>query len=469
MSYHVSVEDAVRSAATLIRAGAEAVKLEGGRKRLPVVEALLEAEMPVMGHVGLTPQSVHAMGGFRVQAKEQGGGPTPDRRRQGAGQHAGCFAIVLEGVPSEVAAMVTRGVDVPTIGIGAGPDCDGQVLVLHDLLGLEDRLSPKFVRKYASLADDVLAALTAFAEDVRSARSPSRRRATTSPTTSPRPSASTPAECSPERLAGFGAICSALALVVVACGNTSTRQVPSTFSEESLRITAPGGQVREVEVFVADTPEERGRGLTGVEDLEGRAGLLFVWDSETFGGFHMFGTPMPLSIAWADAQGPSSTPPTWSRASRSRAVLPVTTAFQCAVEKVPQGVSWTWAWWRAVGWSGSASGHCHGCAAQSGQWASAPPCLTAATEPCPRSGPTQRRVRGGDASVQAYELMIIFGRDLEEAAISPSSTRSASWSRSRLGRSRPPTCGAGDASPTRSITRTKATTWSSSSSPRAGT
>ena len=172
MSYHVSVEDAVRNAATLIRAGAEAVKLEGGRKRLPVVEALLEAEMPVMGHVGLTPQSVHAMGGFRVQAKEQEAALRliDDAK---ALAHAGCFAIVLEGVPSEVAAMVTRGVDVPTIGIGAGPDCDGQVLVLHDLLGLEDRLSPKFVRKYASLADDGVAALTAFAEDVRSGAFPS--------------------------------------------------------------------------------------------------------------------------------------------------------------------------------------------------------------------------------------------------------------------------------------------------------
>ena len=172
MSYHVSVEEAVRNAATLIRSGAQAVKLEGGRKRLPVVEALIEAEMPVMGHVGLTPQSVHAMGGFRVQAKEQ---EAALRLVQDAKAlaHAGCFAIVLEGVPAEVAAMVTDAVDVPTIGIGAGPDCDGQVLVLHDLLGLEDRLSPKFVRRYAALADDGVAALSAFADDVRARRFPS--------------------------------------------------------------------------------------------------------------------------------------------------------------------------------------------------------------------------------------------------------------------------------------------------------
>jgi 3-methyl-2-oxobutanoate hydroxymethyltransferase len=172
LSYHVSTEDTVRNAATLIRAGAQAVKLEGGSKRVRVIEAIVDAEIPVMGHLGLTPQSVHAMGGFRVQAKETEAALqlVADAKALAA---AGCFAIVLEGVPDQVAAMVTASVDVPTIGIGAGPGCDGQVLVFHDLLGLEDRLAPKFVRRYASLRADGAAAVRAFAEDVRSGAFPS--------------------------------------------------------------------------------------------------------------------------------------------------------------------------------------------------------------------------------------------------------------------------------------------------------
>jgi 3-methyl-2-oxobutanoate hydroxymethyltransferase len=172
MSYHVSVEETVANAARLIRAGAQAVKLEGGRKRLPMVEAILDAEVPVMGHIGLTPQSVHAMGGFRVQGREQEAAMAllADAK---ALAHAGCFAIVLEGVPDEVAALVTNAVDVPTIGIGAGPWCDGQVLVLHDLLGLEDRITPRFVRRYASLKEEAVAAVGAFAADVRTRRFPS--------------------------------------------------------------------------------------------------------------------------------------------------------------------------------------------------------------------------------------------------------------------------------------------------------
>ena len=135
LSYHVSVEDTVRNAAQLIRAGAQAVKLEGGRKRLPMIEALVDAEIPVMGHIGLTPQSVHAMGGFKVQGREHGAALelVADAKAIAA---AGCFAIVLEGVPDEVARMVTDAVSIPTIGIGAGPHCDGQVLVFHDVLGL---------------------------------------------------------------------------------------------------------------------------------------------------------------------------------------------------------------------------------------------------------------------------------------------------------------------------------------------
>ena len=171
MSYHVSTEETVRNAARLIRAGAEAVKLEGGRKRVPMIEALVEAEIPVVGHLGLTPQSMHAMGGFKVQAKESDAALdlVADAK---ALAHAGCFAIVLEGVPTEVAAMVTDAVDVPTIGIGAGPSCDGQVLVYHDVLGLEDRLSPKFVRRYADLKAASVEAVAAYAADVRSGAFP---------------------------------------------------------------------------------------------------------------------------------------------------------------------------------------------------------------------------------------------------------------------------------------------------------
>jgi 3-methyl-2-oxobutanoate hydroxymethyltransferase len=172
MSYHVSSDDTVRNAAALIRAGAQCVKLEGGRKRVPMIEALVDAEIPVMGHLGLTPQSMHAMGGFKVQARESEAALqlVADAK---ALQHAGCFAIVLEGVPDEVAAMVTEALDVPTIGIGAGARCDGQVLVFHDLLGIEDRVSPKFVRRYASLKESAVEAMSAYAADVRTGAFPS--------------------------------------------------------------------------------------------------------------------------------------------------------------------------------------------------------------------------------------------------------------------------------------------------------
>ena len=171
LSYHLGPADAVRNAARLVRAGAQAVKLEGGRKRLPVVEALLDAEIPVMGHLGLTPQSVHAMGGFKVQAKDASAAHAlVDDAVALAG--AGCFSIVLEGVPDRVAAAVTEAVDVPTIGIGAGPWCDGQVLVFHDVAGLEDRVLPKFVRRYGALKAAGVAAIAAYAADVRARRFP---------------------------------------------------------------------------------------------------------------------------------------------------------------------------------------------------------------------------------------------------------------------------------------------------------
>ena len=171
MSYHVSVEETVRNAATLIRAGAQAVKLEGGRRRLPMIEALIAAEIPVMGHLGLTPQSMHAMGGFKVQGRDvQAALDLVDAAKALA--HAGCFSIVLEGVPDRVAARVSETVDVPTIGIGAGPDCDGQVLVFHDVLGIEHRILPRFVRRYADLHTAGVEALERFAADVRSGAFP---------------------------------------------------------------------------------------------------------------------------------------------------------------------------------------------------------------------------------------------------------------------------------------------------------
>lgn len=172
MSYHVSIADTVTNAASLIRAGAQAVKLEGGRKRLPMIEALVDAEIPVMGHIGLTPQSVNAMGGFKVQGRKHDAALALVDDAIALAE-AGCFAIVIEGVPDEVGRMITDAVDIPTIGIGAGAGCDGQVLVFHDVLGLEDRVIPKFVRRYADLGADATRALGAYADDVRTGAFPS--------------------------------------------------------------------------------------------------------------------------------------------------------------------------------------------------------------------------------------------------------------------------------------------------------
>lgn len=173
MSYHVSVEDGVRNAGRLVReGGAEAVKLEGGRKRLPVIEAILKAEIPVMGHLGLTPQSVNSMGGYRVQGK------AVDEAREMltdaiAIAEAGVFAMVLEGVPDVLAQIITKEVSVPTIGIGAGAGTDGQVLVFHDVLGMHDGQVPKFVRRYADLRGQAVEALQRFFLDVQSGDFPS--------------------------------------------------------------------------------------------------------------------------------------------------------------------------------------------------------------------------------------------------------------------------------------------------------
>jgi 3-methyl-2-oxobutanoate hydroxymethyltransferase len=172
MSYHLEPAGAVRNAARLVRAGAEAVKLEGGQVRVAVVEAIIRAEIPVMGHLGLTPQSVLAMGGYRVQAKniEAAQGLLAAAK---ALVEAGCFALVLEGVPDVVAAAVTEAIEIPTIGIGAGPACDGQVMVFHDLLGLGRGPVPRFVRPYADVASVARAAVAAFAADVREGTYPS--------------------------------------------------------------------------------------------------------------------------------------------------------------------------------------------------------------------------------------------------------------------------------------------------------
>ncbi|HSB73404.1 MAG TPA: 3-methyl-2-oxobutanoate hydroxymethyltransferase [Candidatus Methylomirabilis sp.] len=173
LSYHVSVPETIRNAGRLLcEGGCHAVKLEGGRRCLRTIKRLLAADIPVMGHLGLTPQSVHRMGGFRVQARHAEGAQAllEDARLLA---EAGVFAIVLEGIPREVAQLVTAAVAIPTIGIGAGPHCDGQVLVWHDLLGLTEGLSPKFVRRYADLGAEIVDALARFVDDVRTRAFPS--------------------------------------------------------------------------------------------------------------------------------------------------------------------------------------------------------------------------------------------------------------------------------------------------------
>jgi 3-methyl-2-oxobutanoate hydroxymethyltransferase len=171
-SFQASPADAVRNSGRLMKRGAEAVKLEGGRRILPQVEAVLNADIPVLGHLGLTPQSVHKLGGYRVQGR---GREAADALVEDALalERAGCFAIVLEGIPSELGGELTRALHIPTIGIGAGPDCDGQILVLHDLLGLSFGRPAKFVRRYADLSGAIRGALEAFGDDVRSGDYPS--------------------------------------------------------------------------------------------------------------------------------------------------------------------------------------------------------------------------------------------------------------------------------------------------------
>ena len=171
-SFQTGPEDAVRNSARFIKRGAEAVKLEGGRRILPQVEAILAADIPVLGHLGLTPQSVHAFGGYKVQGRTKSAAEAlvEDARVL---EQAGVFAIVLEGIPRELGAEVSRALAIPTIGIGAGAECDGQVLVLHDLIGLSFTRPAKFVRRYAEVGETIRRAISSFGDDVRAGRYPS--------------------------------------------------------------------------------------------------------------------------------------------------------------------------------------------------------------------------------------------------------------------------------------------------------
>jgi len=167
MSYQVSTQEAVRNAGRFLQeAGMSAVKLEGGSERADTVRAIVSAGIPVMGHLGLTPQSVHKLGGFRPQGKDAEAAYKLLEDAQIL-QEAGCFSLVLESIPGRLAELVSKNLEIPTIGIGAGVGCDGQVLVTHDLLGLFERFTPKFVKQYAHLAGEMRSAFSAFKSDVK--------------------------------------------------------------------------------------------------------------------------------------------------------------------------------------------------------------------------------------------------------------------------------------------------------------
>ena len=172
LSYHASVEQAVLNAGRFLTEGrAQGVKLEGGARLLPQVKAMVNACIPVQGHLGLTPQSVAQMGGFKVQGKTAEAAKVLIEDAQALAE-AGCFSIVLEGIPAPIAARITESVSIPTIGIGAGPDCDGQVLVIHDVLGMFKRFTPRFVKQYANLEGEIVNALTRFREEVENGKFP---------------------------------------------------------------------------------------------------------------------------------------------------------------------------------------------------------------------------------------------------------------------------------------------------------
>jgi 3-methyl-2-oxobutanoate hydroxymethyltransferase len=172
-SYHTDMAESLHNAMRFVKeAGAEAVKVEGGERRLELIARLTEADIPVMGHVGLTPQSVNALGGYRVQGKTADAAEKLLRDAH-AVEASGAFAVVLEAVPRELAAQITRELRIPTIGIGAGPDCDGQILVVHDLLGLTFGAKPKFARQYANVGEIISTAVREYCTDVRNGGFPS--------------------------------------------------------------------------------------------------------------------------------------------------------------------------------------------------------------------------------------------------------------------------------------------------------
>ena len=175
MSFQVSVEEAVRNAGRFLQEGGmDAVKLEGGRERLGAVNGIIAAGIPVLGHLGLTPQSVHQLGGFKAQGKTASA--TKELLMDAlALEDAGCFGLVLESVPDRVAGYISTRLQIPTIGIGAGQDCDGQVLVIHDLIGLYDSFTPKFVKQYAELHQDIQKALKGFRDEVQEKKFPTKQ------------------------------------------------------------------------------------------------------------------------------------------------------------------------------------------------------------------------------------------------------------------------------------------------------
>lgn len=172
LSYQTSVEEALKNAGRFLKeAGAAAVKIEGGSEMADVIRAMRRAEIPVMAHIGLTPQAIHRMGGFKVQGK------TDDAQKRlieeaRVVEDAGAFALVLEAIPMNLSKTITESISIPTIGIGGGPHCDGQVLVLHDVIGLFERFVPKFVKRYADIKSDTLKAVKAYVDDVESGRFP---------------------------------------------------------------------------------------------------------------------------------------------------------------------------------------------------------------------------------------------------------------------------------------------------------
>lgn len=171
-SYNVSVEKAIENANRMMKeAHADCIKLEGGLSMAPLVGAIVKAGIPVQGHIGLTPQTASSLGGFKVQGKsfEAAKALIEDAK---ALEDAGCFSIVLEAIPSPIAKIITEKISIPTIGIGAGIDCDGQVLVIHDLIGLFERFTPKFVKQYAKISDDILSAVGRYKSDVESMKFP---------------------------------------------------------------------------------------------------------------------------------------------------------------------------------------------------------------------------------------------------------------------------------------------------------